>query len=79
LVDALVGMGLGLPVDKVVDRRDLIVAEVAPAEVSLDFFEVVDDISDVLVSQVFLGVLGQDFQVEIVEDLLITCLCPIIT
>ena len=57
-------------VDELVYGRDLILAEVIAAQVTLHFFEVVDDVGDVLLLEVLFGVLGQHLHVEVVEDLL---------
>ena len=57
-------------VDELVYGRDLILAKVIAAQVTLNFFEVVDDVGDVLLLEVFFGVLGQNLHVEVIEDLL---------
>ena len=53
-------------------------AEVGSTEVALYFFEVVDDICDVFEPQVFLRVLWKNFQVEIIENLFLFSLCPVL-
>ena len=57
-------------VHELVDGRDLVLAKVIAAQVTLHFFEVVDDVCDVLLLEVLFGVLGQHLHVEVIEDLL---------
>ena len=53
----LIRVLLGFIVNEVLNLCDLIMTEVATAEIALDFLKLVEDLSYIVVAQVLLGVL----------------------